>query len=84
MGIDYAKGITPVPVGYIIEGCRKGKWFTLLDASDNKEELNVDYRIFEDAVCDRIRLRITSWNKDMEIGLVDLAVFGVLAEPTVS
>ena len=84
VGIDYAKGITPVPVGYIIEGCRKGKWFTLLDASDNKEELNVDYRIFEDAVCDRIRLRITSWNKDMEIGLVDLAVFGVLAEPTVS
>ena len=82
VGIDYAKGIVPVPIGFVLEGARQGEWFTLLDASDAAEEKNIDYRIFEDAVCDRIRLRITSRNRDMEIGLCDLAVFGVLAEKT--
>ena len=82
VGLDYAKGIVPIPIGFVLEGARRGEWFTLLDATDATEEKNIDYRILEDAVCDRIRLRITSWNRDMEIGLCDLAVFGVLAEKT--
>lgn len=83
VGLDYAKGITPKPIGFILEGCRKGEWFTLLDASDNTEERNIDYRIFDDAICDRVRLRITSWNRDMAVGLCDFTVFGVLGERTI-
>ena len=79
VGLDYAKGITPAPVGFILEGELDGKWTTVLDRSAPAEELNVDYQIFDDTVCDRIRLRLTSWNKKMAVGVVDLAVFGALA-----
>lgn len=78
--LDYARGILPVPVGFILEGELDGRWTTLLDRSAPTEELNIDYRAFDAARCQRVRLRITSWNKELCIGVVDFSVFGVLAE----
>lgn len=80
--LDYAKNILPVPVGFILEGELDGKWTTLLDRSTPTEERNIDYETFDDAVCERVRLRITSWNRELGIGVVDFAVFGVLADET--
>ena len=78
--LDYAKGILPAPIGFILEGELDGKWITLLDRSHPELERNIDYETFEDTVCERVRLRITSWNKELGIGVVDFAVFGICAD----
>ncbi len=76
IGLDYAKGIVPKPVCYILEGCYNGEWFTLCDGQNNNEELNIDYQSFEMRKCNRVRLNITSWGKGLKIGLIDFAAFG--------
>ena len=78
--IDYAQNILPVPVGFILEGELDGRWSVLLDYSNPDDERNIEYQVFDDAVCERVRLRITSWNQKSGIGVVDFAVFGVLYE----
>jgi len=78
--LDYAKKILPVPVGFILEGKLDGEWRVIFDHSNPTEEKNIDYHVFDDAICERVRLRITSWNRKMGIGVVDFAVFGSLAD----
>lgn len=80
LDIDYASGRTPAPVGYVIEGFDGEEWKTVLDASDNGEDKNIDYRIFDTFTCQKVRLRITKWAKDCRIGVIDFAVFGEYAE----
>lgn len=40
------------------------------------EEFNIDYQTFDNAVCERVRLRIVAQNRKLGVGVVDLAVFG--------
>ncbi len=76
IGLDYAKGVVPGPMRYLIEGRWRGEWFTLLDRRNSEEELNVDYRTFPPRVCDRIRITVTGWPEGMTPGIIDFTVFG--------
>ncbi len=77
IGLDYAAGKRPGPVGWLLEGkCRAGDWFPLVDCRDNDRELNIDYRPFPPAQCDRVRLTLTRKPAGLEIGVIDFAVFG--------
>ncbi len=80
IGLDYAKGVTPAPVKYIIEGYDGKTWFTLLDMSENTEDKNIDYREFPEAKrCLKVRLKILDHGK-LKTGVIDFAVFGVTSE----
>lgn len=74
--LDYAKN-KPAPVRYVLEGYRSGEWFTLLDMSQNDEERNIDYRTFDTALCEKVRLKLVGWGDGLRIGVVDFAVFGI-------
>lgn len=76
VGLDYANGVVPSPIGYKIEGFDGDKWFTLIDCSDNKDELNIDYRTFEEKICKKVRLIILKKEKGTKVGVIDFAVFG--------
>jgi hypothetical protein len=75
-GLDYGKGIIPGPIGYIIEGFDGEKWVTLLDRTDNEEELNIDYNEFDVKTCNKVRLTIKKYPKGITPGVIDFTVFG--------
>lgn len=81
VNLDYAKNILPRPVRYIIEGqLDNGEYFTLLDRSDNKQELNIDYQTFKEQKVSKVRLRILKEKDNLRIGVIDFSVFGFLKE----
>ena len=76
--LDYASGKMPEPVRFVLEGVCGGKTFTLVNASDNNTELNIDYRTFDMTLCEKVRLKILP--RKLKTGLIDFAVFGRLPE----
>lgn len=76
-GLDYQKGNIPGPIKYIIEGCLKDEWFTLVDRSRSEEERNIDYRYFEPRACEKVRITITEWPKGIHPGIIDFTAFGI-------
>lgn len=76
LDLDYGKGVLPAPVCYTLEGKCGEEWVTLLDLRENKEEMNIDYRVFSPTVCTEVRLRIHAWAPGTRIGVIDFAVFG--------
>ena len=79
VGLDYDKGIVPMPYKYVIEGrkkAREGEWFTILDMSHNTVDYYVDYQTFHPAACGEIRLRILEIPSKMKTGIVSFTVFG--------
>ena len=82
-GLDYDAGIVPGPLGYVIEGrIRGGEWRILLDASDNEEDLLIDYRTFPPVCCRELRLRITAAPAGITPGVISFAVFGTRKKMT--
>ena len=79
-GYDPESGITAGAVSYVIEGRDSGDWFPLLDCSGNREDLNVDFRLFPEKTCREVRLRILSSPPGIGTGVIDFSVFGRLAE----
>ena len=79
VGLSVSEGKLPVPIRFLLEGWNDGEWFVLTDQRGNEDERNIDYRSFEAKACRKVRLTITDWNRDMEIGLIDFAVFGKLS-----
>ncbi|MBQ8230217.1 MAG: hypothetical protein IJZ32_05950 [Clostridia bacterium] len=78
IGLDYKNGAIPAPIKYIVEGYHNGEWICLVDATDNEEEKNIDYReITKPCVCDKARIRIIEKPKGLQIGIIDFCVFGV-------
>ncbi len=78
IGLDYKNGAIPAPIKYIVEGYHNGEWVCLVDATDNEEEKNIDYReIAKPCVCDKARIRIIEKPKRLQIGIIDFCVFGV-------
>lgn len=77
VGLDYAKGILPEPIGYVIEARNKdGKWVCVLDKSDNKEDMLIDYVYLIPTKATDVRLRITKKPRKIKIGLINFTVFG--------
>ncbi len=74
--IDYANGIFAEPVSYVIEGIdQNNNKIILLDASENQDEINCDYREFEPKICKEITLRFKKPEK-YDLGIVDFTVYG--------
>lgn len=81
IGLDYKNGVIPSAVKYAVEGFSNGKWVCLIQAENNEEEKNIDYREFENpCVCEKVRVRIVGKPKGLQIGIIDFSVFGVRAK----
>jgi len=51
----------------------------LIDASDNKEDMCVDYRTFDKVTARKVRLRILGAPKGIEPAVISFTVFGKCA-----
>ena len=79
VGMETTKGIDPGPFRYVIEWSEDPgltAWQTLIDASDNTEDLPIDYRETEPIKARGVRLRILGSPAGITPGLVSLTAFG--------
>lgn len=79
IGMETLKGIKPGAFRYIAEYSPASdlvSWETLIDASDNSEDLCIDYRETKPVGAYGIRLRITGAPEGITPGLVSLTAFG--------
>ncbi|MBE6562388.1 MAG: hypothetical protein E7660_01485 [Ruminococcaceae bacterium] len=77
VGLDIKKGYLPGPFGYKIEALDKdGEWICVLDKSDNKTDMCIDYLPLESVIATEVRLKITSHPENIEPGLINFTVFG--------
>lgn len=81
IGMETLDGILPGPFRYEIEYAPapdhgQTGWRTLVDASDNDQDLCIDYRTFEPVKAYALRLRIVGAPKGIEPGLVSFTAFG--------
>lgn len=77
--METADGIMPGPFQYVVEYAADEKandWRMLVDASENRQDLCIDFRQFEPVDAYRIRLRILGAPKGITPGLVSLTAFG--------
>ncbi len=75
--LDYAQGRVPGPIQWRLEGApADGPFQVLVDASDNRQDLLIDYRTFPVQAVRRIRLVVTRWPAGLRPGVTDLSVFG--------
>ena len=84
IGMDCPKGIVPGPFRYLVEYLPAGSddWKILIDASDNRQDLAIDYRQVDPVTTRHLRLRILGAPKGITPGLVSLTAFGVCATRT--
>ena len=78
IGMDAENGILPGPFKYVIEYAVDSEftdWRILVDASENQDDLNIDYRE-TDGVGYGIRIRILGAPKGITPGLVSIMAFG--------
>lgn len=79
IGMETLKNIQPGPFRYIVEyspDSEFSEWKTLIDASDNTEDLCIDYRQTDPVKAYGIRLRILGAPEGITPGLVSLTAFG--------
>ena len=79
VGMDCEKGIEPGPFRYVLEYADSKKldsWRILVDASENTEDLCIDYRQFEPVTAYAIRLRILGAPNGIQPGLTSITAFG--------
>lgn len=79
-GLDYDAGTRPGPVRYTIEtspSLDTEEWDLVVDGRDNRTDLLVDYRMFEQPrPAQRVRLSILEMPRGITTGVVDFSVFG--------
>ena len=80
LALDYAKGVLPVPVKYVVEGLCDGQWVVLVDKSRNEKDMNIDYQAFEWKLCRKLRLTIVNRAEIPRTGLIDFAAFGKMLD----
>ena len=79
VGMDCENGIDPGPFRYVLEYADSKKldsWQILVDASENTEDLCIDYRQFEPVTAYAIRLRILGAPNGIQPGLTSITAFG--------
>lgn len=82
IGLNFKNGIMPGAYQYKVEmaDCENGnKWVTVVDASENTEDLSVDYRTFDEIRTGRVRFTILGAPKGVQPGVLNFTVFGVSA-----
>lgn len=79
IGMEVLDGIYPGAFRYVVEFAPHrdlNTWQTLIDASENREDLCVDYRETDDVCAYGVRLRIVGAPAGISPGLVSMTVFG--------
>lgn len=79
VGMETLKGIMPGAFQYVIEYAPNSgldKWEILIDASENTDDLCVDYRPVDVVMAYGIRMRILGSPKGITPGVVSLTAFG--------
>jgi len=79
IGMDTLAGIDPGPFRYVVEyapAADLAMWETLIDASENTDDLCIDYREVTPVKAYGIRLRILGAPAGITPGLVSLTAFG--------
>lgn len=79
INMETLDGIMPGPFRYVVEytaAAGSKEWKVLLDASDNQQDLCIDYRQFDPVNAYAVRLRITGTPEGITPGLVSFTVFG--------
>jgi hypothetical protein len=80
VGLNTKKGAQPGPIQYRVElETEKEKWITILDRSDSRDDLLVDYRECVPAVGTRARLVIVGRPAGITPGVAEFTVFGTTA-----
>lgn len=77
MNVD--AGILPGAFRYVIEtrpNIGEGEWTTVLDMSENTDDLNVDYKTFPPTICREVRLRIVGSPQGITPGVAEFTLFG--------
>jgi hypothetical protein len=80
IGLDSRNGVIRGPFRYLIEGAENRDdpvWFTIVDATQNNEDLKVDFRQFEAATAELIRLTVTGHPNGVYPAVTDFTAFGV-------
>ena len=80
IGMDCKNGIDPGPFRYVAEytdSKKQDDWKLLVDASENTEDLCIDYRQFESVQAYAIRLRILGTPNGIQPGLTSITAFGL-------
>ncbi len=80
LALDYAKGVLPVPVKYVVERLCDGQWVVLVDKSRNEKDMNIDYQSFDRKLCRKLRLTIVNRAEIPRTGLIDFAAFGKMLD----
>ena len=76
-GMDVERGAKPGAFQYRVEAfCADGKWKTVVDASQNRRDLLVDYRETEPVKASAARLVVLGAPKGIVPGVVDFSPFG--------
>jgi len=77
VGLDANRGVMPGPFRYRVElETTRNQWTTILDRSESKEDLLIDYREVTPIVGSRARLVILGWPKGITPGVAEFTVFG--------
>lgn len=77
VGLNVRDGILPEPIGYVIEAKNKdNNWECVLDKSDNRTDMLIDYVYLKPTLATDVRLRITKKPRNIKIGLINFTVFG--------
>ena len=77
--MESAKGVLPGPFRYVVEYAPDPgftDWRMLIDASENTEDLSIDYRQTEAVRAHGIRLKILGSPEGITPGLCSLTAFG--------
>lgn len=82
VGISYEEGRLPGAFQYVVEGLTADGWQTLLDASENRTDINCDYREFPCREVTQVRLRIMGSPDGIAPGVMNFTVFGVYTHRT--
>ena len=78
-GMETLDGINPGPFRYVVEYLSPEdpeNWKCLVDASENKADLCIDYRQFSPVIATDLRMRILGSPKGIEPALVSFTAFG--------
>lgn len=77
IGLDTKNGALPGPIRYRVElETGKDQWTTILDRSESKEDMLIDYREVTPTKGGQARLVILGWPKGITPGVVEFTVFG--------
>ncbi len=77
VGMDFKKGIMPGPFQYKIEALSMDdEWVCVLDKTDNKVDMLIDYLPVKQMRAKSVRLCITGHPENIEPGVINFTVFG--------